>query len=594
MAISDRLIIANCSGFFGDRLSAAREMVRGGPIHVLTGDYLAELTMAILSRKRMHDSKGGFVPTFLKQMEGIMGECLDRNIKVVSNAGGLNPEGAAEALDALARRLGLSLKIAYIHGDDLMGRLTELQNQGEAFVHSDRGVPLEPKRTPPVTANVYLGCWGIVEALGQGADVVIGGRLADASLTVGPAAWHFGWARDDWDRLAGATVAGHIIECSTQATGGNYPFLEEIPTFKNMGFPIAEVFKDGSCIITKHPGTGGLVSVGTVTSQLLWEIREPHYLTPDVIAFFDTVRLSQEGPERVRITGAKGLPPTQTAKVSLNVQGGSRNSMTLYLTGLDIEKKAQIIEETLLDSLGGEGQFARIETQLTRVDKPDPRSNEEAWAYYRISVMDPDPKKAGRFFSSKIIEQALATIPGFTSAAPPGAGDPAIVHWPTLLPWRHVRQTVHMAGKEITIDPVVPSQVQPRPPVEGAPIPPIPSGDTVFVPLGRVFGARSGDKGGNANLAVWSRTAEAYAFLRHFLTQYRLGELLPDLAGYPIERYELPNVWALNFYIIGLLDDGAASSLRSDPQAKTLGEYLRAKRIDMPKKIVPPGVLKTF
>jgi hypothetical protein len=550
------------------------------------------LTMAILFRKRLQDSKGGFVPTFLKQMEEIMGECLDQNIKVVSNAGGLNPRGAAEALEGLAQRLGLSPKIAYIEGDDLMGRLNELRNQGEAFAHLDKGTHLDPAHTPPITANVYLGCWGIVEALAQGADIVIGGRLADASLTVGPAAWHFGWKRDDWDRLAGATVAGHIIECSTQATGGNYPFLDEIPTFKNMGFPIAEVFEDGSCVITKHPGTGGLVSVGTVTAQLLWELREPHYLTPDVIAFFDTVKLSQEGADRVRIAGAKGVPPTQTAKVSLNVQGGYRNSMTIYLTGLDIEKKARILEETLTDSLGGRDQFAKIETQLIRVDKPDPQSNEEAWAYFRISVIDPDPKKAGRFFSSKIVEQALATVPGFSSTAPPAAGDQAIVYWPTLVSVRHVQQTVRFAERVIAIDPVMPSEVQPWPSIEKAPIPAVPSGEKFSLQLGRVFGARSGDKGGNANLAVWSRTAEAYAFIRQFLTEDRLKELLPDLSGYKIERYELPNVWALNFYIIGLLGDGAASSIRSDPQAKTLGEYLRAKSIEIPRRIIPSGDLE--
>ena len=589
MTTSDNLIIGNCSGFYGDKFSAAREMVQGGPIHVLTGDYLAELTMAILFRKRLRDSKGGFVPTFLRQMEEIMGECLDRGIKVVSNAGGLNPRGAAEALQVLAQQLGLSPRIAYIEGDDLMGHLDELQNQGETFAHLDKGIPLDRIRTPPITANVYLGCWGIVEALAHGADIVIGGRLADASLTVGPAAWHFGWNKDDWDRLAGATVAGHIIECSTQATGGNYPFLDEIPSFKNMGFPIAEVFEDGSCVITKHPGTGGLVSIGTVTAQLLWEIREPHYLTPDVISFFNTVSLTQEGADRVRITGAKGAPPTKTAKVSLNVHGGYRNSMTIFLTGLDIEKKAQIFEETLIDSLGGRDRFSRIDTQLIRVDKPNPDSNEEAWAYFRISVIDPDSEKAGRFFSSKVVEQALATIPGFTSTAPPGTGDPVIIHWPALVSVKHVSQSVHIAEQVIKISPVDPSGIQSWPSIEKFPIAAVPSGKNHSLPLGRVFGARSGDKGGNANLAVWSRTAEAYAFLTQFLTVDCLKALLPDLFSYEIERYELPNVRALNFYIVGLLGDGAASSFRSDPQAKTLGEYLRAKIIEIPERIIPSG-----
>jgi hypothetical protein len=336
-----KVIIANCSGFFGDRLSAAREIVQGGPIDFLTGDYLAELTMAILFRTKMKDPNGGYVSTFLKQMEQVMGECLDKKIRVVANAGGLNPKGLAAELARIAETLGLHPKIAYIEGDDLMGRLGELQAMGEDFIHMDKGITLKDSQAMTISANAYLGCWGIVKALDEGADIVVGGRLADASLVVGPAAWWHGWKQDDWDKLAGATTAGHIIECGAQATGGNYSFIDEVPSFRKVGFPIAEISENGSFVITKHPGTGGLVSVDTVKAQLLYEITDPRYLTPDLVARFDTIRISQEGKDRVLVEGVKGEPPTPTAKVCINTLGSYRNSMTVILTGLDIEKKAR-------------------------------------------------------------------------------------------------------------------------------------------------------------------------------------------------------------------------------------------------------------
>ena len=586
---SEKLIIANCSGFFGDRITAAAEMVRGGPIDVLTGDYLAELTMAILYRKKVQSPNGGYAGTFLKQMEEVLGECLDRNIRVVANAGGLNPRGLAETLQQMADRLGLAPKIAYIEGDDLMDRLEALQSEGEAFTHLDKGVSLREGGLIPISANAYLGGWGIAAALDMGADIVVGGRLADAALVVGPAAWRFGWRKSDWDQLAGAVAAGHIIECSAQATGGNYSFIEEVPTFKNVGFPIAEMFPDGSSVITKHPGTGGLVSVGTVTAQLMYEIRGPQYLSPDVIARFDTIRLSQEGPDRVRLEGVKGEPPTDSTKVCINTLGGHRNSMTIILTGLDVEAKARIIEEALFDAIGGKEQFQVVDVNLVRSEKTDPVKNEEAFAYLHISVMDPDSNKAGRLFSSKVVELALASIPGFTVTAPPSNGSPAIVHWPCLISNRHIEQRVYFNGSELAI--AAPERETEAPevvPDQGA-IPTCPSGETKAAPLGRLFGTRSGDKGGNANLGVWAKTPEAFAFLREFLTVDTLKDLLADVRQYDIERYDFPNILALNFYVKGILGDGVAASTRSDPQAKTLGEYLRAKIVEIPKSLLGPN-----
>jgi len=580
-----KVIIANCSGFFGDRLSAAKEMVQGGPIDFLTGDYLAELTMAILFRTKMKDPNGGYVSTFLKQMEQVMGECLDKKIRVVANAGGLNPKGLAAELARIAETLGLHPKIAYIEGDDLMGRLGELQAMGEDFIHMDKGIALKDSQAMTISANAYLGCWGIVKALDEGADIVVGGRLADASLVVGPAAWWHGWKQDDWDKLAGATTAGHIIECGAQATGGNYSFIDEVPSFRKVGFPIAEISENGSFVITKHPGTGGLVSVDTVKAQLLYEITDPRYLTPDLVARFDTIKISGEGQDRVLLEDIKGEPPTATAKVCINTLGSYRNSMTIILTGLDIEKKARILEDAFFDALGGREQFQQARIQLIRSDKEDPATNEEAFAYLRITVIDPDQKKVNRV-SSKVVELALANIAGFTGTAPPAKGTPAIVYWPALVSNKHIHQKVVIGEKEFIIECVESGQTRPAPVPLAVDLPAAPGGKTVRMPLGRLFATRSGDKGGNANLGVWAKTHLAYAFLREFLTTEKLRDLLKDLKDYDIERCELPNLLAVNFYIRGILGEGAAASFRLDPQAKTLGEYLRARIVEVPESLV--------
>ncbi len=584
------LKIANCSGYLGDKLSAARELVEGGEIHVLTGDYLAELTMALLFRMKMKSPDKGYASTFLKQMNDVMGPCLDKGIKIVANAGGLNPKGLAAELEKVARELGIHPKIAYIQGDDLLPRIADLQEQGEQFVHLDKGTSLKSSSAMPITANAYFGGWGVTKALNEGADIVIGGRLADAALVSGPCAWKFKWKEDDWDKLAGAYAAGHIIECGTQATGGNYSFIDEVPDYKNMGYPIAEMHEDGSFVITKHEGTGGLVSVGTVTAQLLYEIRQPAYLTPDVKARFDTIQIKQEDKDRVLIHGVKGEPPTDSAKVCINNLFGYRNTLTALITGLDIEKKAKIVEETLFHNLGGKEQFALTDVQLIRIDKDNPCHNDQASAHLKISVMDPDQQKVGKNFSSKFIEMALSSIPGYTLTSPPANGSPALQHWPTLVSNNFLEQKIVMGNTEFCVKPtgsypdvtdITPVEIRPAgiKPIELSP------DKTKEIYFGELFATRSGDKGGNANLGVWGKTLETYSFLRNFLTIDKLKELLPDMEPFEIERYDLPNLFAINFYIKGVLGEGVAASVRNDPQAKTLGEYLRAKKIEVPVSI---------
>ena len=576
------LRIANCSGFYGDRLSAAREMVESGPIDFLTGDYLAELTLLILWKMQQKDPEGGYALTFLRQMEQVLGTCLDRGIKVVTNAGGLNPAGLAVRMRELADGLGLQANIAHIEGDDILAKLPELQSRGESLAHLDTGRSLASAGIEPVAANAYLGAWGIVAALNTGADVVICPRVTDASLVVGPAAWHFGWGTSEWDRLASAVVAGHILECGAQATGGNYSFFQEVPGLRHPGFPIAEMHEDGAFVVTKHEGTGGLVSVGTVTAQLLYEIASERYMNPDVVARFDTIHLEQQGPDRVLVTGVRGEPAPETAKVCINYLGGFRSTMTFVLTGLDIEEKAKLAEETLFAELGGKERFDEVTVQLTRSDRENPESNEEASAFLRVTVKDRDPGKVGRAFSGTVVEMALANYPGFHMTGGPSSEGSYGVYWPTLVPVDAIDQVVVAHdGSRVQVPPVRPEVGVPVEPVVG-PSARAPGGTTTRVPLGTVIGARSGDKGGNANVGLWARSDAGYAWLADYLTVERFKELVGEARDLEVRRYQLPNLRALNFVVIGLLGEGVASSARTDAQAKSLGEYVRAKVVDLP------------
>ncbi len=584
---SDATRIANCSGFFGDRLSAAREMVQGGPIDALTGDWLAELTMLILSRIQAKAPGAGYARTFVTQMEEVMGECLDKNIKVVSNAGGLNPQGCADAVQEIADRLGLNPSIAYVAGDDLAPRLRELIEAGNDFSHLDTGESLGELADRIVTANAYIGCWGIVEALNQGADIVVTGRATDAAVVAGPAAWYHGWQRDDWDALAGAIVAGHVIECGGQATGGNYSFFTEIEDLTYPGFPWADVYSDGSSVIGKHDGTGGEVSIGTVTSQLLYEIQSERYFNPDVVSRFDTIQLEELEPDRVKISGTRGEPAPKQLKVAMNYQGGFRNQISIGLTGLDIEAKAELIERQFWNACPYEPEdYESVVRKYLPTHKVNPDTNEEAVAVYKIIVKDPDERKVGRAFSNAGTEIGLCSIPGmFGTGGGPGPGQPFGVYWPALIDSELVPMEVVVDGKLSVVDNTPHSNSEEI--AASAPeLSDVVSGPTQLAPLGALFGTRSGDKGPNANLGIFARTPEAFAWLSSYLSINKLKELMPEAEERKIDRYDLPNLLSLNFIFHGLLEEGVAASTRQDPQAKALGEYLRAKVVEIPKNLM--------
>ena len=584
----DCIKIANCSGFYGDKLSAAKDLVDGGPIDVLTGDYLAELTMAILFGQKMQRGEDkGYVGTFLKQINQIAKSCKEKNIKIVSNAGGLNPKSMAIEIEKILKEQSIDMKVAYIDGDDLMPTISNLKKSGEEFKNIDKGKKLDESGYSPLTANAYLGAWGIKEALDKGADIVVCPRVTDAAVVIGPAAWKFNWKRDNYDALAGALAAGHIIECGCQATGGNYAFFKEVESFDNVGYPIAEIYEDGSFYVTKHPDTGGLVSTGTVTAQLLYEINSPAYVNPDVIAHFDTLKIEEVEKDKVYVSGCRGSSPPDKHKVCINLAGGFRNGMEIILTGLDIEDKAKVFTDALFNSVGGRKQFDEVSIQLHRTDKENPNSNEEAMASLLVSVKSKDQNLVGRLFSAKIIELALANIPGFFAQGGVKSSGPVIIYWPALVDSKHIKEKVHFDGEEIEVIPTSQLELEEiyyqKEPIK---IKKIKKEDEKEIYFGEIYGTRSGDKGGCANLGVWAKNANSFAFLHDFLTVKKLKELLPDLNQYKIERFELANINSLNFYIHDILQDGVSSNDKKDGQAKSLGEYLRAKKVKVPQIII--------
>ncbi|MGK3940722.1 acyclic terpene utilization AtuA family protein [Streptomyces caeruleatus] len=555
------LRIGNASGFYGDRFDALREMLTGGELDVVTGDYLAELTMLILGRDRLKDPEAGYARTFLRQLEEGLGLARERGVRVVANAGGLNPAGLAARIRELAGRLGLDVRVAHVEGDDLTAR-----------------------HPGSLAAHAYLGGFGIAACLREGADVVVTGRVTDAALVTGPAAAHFGWGPGEYDRLAGAVVAGHVLECGTQATGGNYAFFAEgghDP--RRPGFPLAELHEDGTAVITKHPGTGGFVDVGTVTAQLLYETQGARYAGPDVTARLDTVRLAQDGPDRVRISGTRGEAPPPTLKVGLNRLGGFRNEVVFVLTGLDIEAKAALVREQLEPQLA---KVTDVRWDLARTDRPDAGTEETASALLRLVVRDADQEAVGRALSGAAVELALASYPGFHVLAPPGKGSPYGVFEDVYVPHGSVDHVAVLDdGRRIPVAPAQETAVldsPPRPPLPE----PLPPGPTRRAPLGLVAGARSGDKGGNANVGVWVRTDEAWRWLAHTLTVDRLRELLPETADLTVSRHDLPHLRALNFVVEGILGEGVAAQHRFDPQAKALGEWLRSRHLDIPEALL--------
>jgi len=579
--VAEVLRVGNCSGFYGDRLSAMREMLEGGELDYLTGDYLAELTMLILGKDQLRDPSLGYARTFLTQVTDSLGIALDRGVRIVANAGGLNPAGLADRLGEVATSLGLAPRIAWVDGDNLAPRAGEL-GLGDAL-----------------TANAYLGAFGIARALEEGADIVVTGRVTDASLVVGPAIAHHGWSRTSYDELAGAVVAGHIVECGTQATGGNFSgFLDLERDATPLGFPLAEIDRDGSFVVTKHAGTGGLVSLDTVTAQLLYEVQSTLYLGPDVTTDLATIQLEQDGRDRVRVTGVRGSEPPEQLKVCVNELGGFRNQMEFVLTGLDIEAKAAWVR-TQLERRLADHPPESVSWSLGSRPAADADTEEAASCLLRVVVKDPSADVVGKPFSAAAVELALASYPGFTLTAPPGKASPYGIYRPAYVDRAEVEETVHLwDGRVVPVEPPVVEHVET--PV-GTTVPNAdPAYATAFaedaptrsVPLGTFVHARSGDKGGDANVGLWvggprdELRDRRVAWLLHLVTPDHVRRMVPEAKDLDVEVFGLPNLGGVNVLIRGLLGDGVAASTRFDPQAKAVGEWLRSRHVHVPEELL--------
>lgn len=563
--------IGNCSGFYGDRLSAMREMLEGGELDVLTGDYLAELTMLILGKDQLKDPSLGYARTFVRQLEDCLGLALEKGVRIVANSGGLNPAGLADKVREVASGLGLHPQVAHVEGDDV---------RHLSF-------------TDALTANAYLGGFGIAAALTAGADVVVTGRVTDASLVVGPAVAHHGWTPTSYDELAGAVVAGHVIECGTQATGGNFSGFLDLPhRDRPLGFPVAEVAADGSSVITKHAGTGGAVTVDTVTAQLVYEIQSTRYLGPDVTVHLDSVRLEQEAEDRVAIVGVTGEAPPERLKVCVNELGGWRNQVELVLTGLDVGAKAAWVRE----QLGPRLTAAEVTWSEASEPTADADSQEAASTLLRCTVKDPSPDPVGRAFTAAAVELALGSYPGFTMTAPPAPATPFGVYRAEYVDRADVTHTVvHADGRrEVVADPTAYAAVVEAPGRRPSPYPGSPDTLTRRLPLGTFVHARSGDKGGDANIGLWvahdgvdPATYDARVqWLFKLMSPRGIPTLLPEAADLDVDVWLLPHLGAVNLVVHGLLGQGVAASTRFDPQAKALGEWLRSRLVSIEESLV--------
>ncbi len=576
------LIVANCSGFLGDRPGAAREQLDGGDIDVLCGDYLAELTMVILQRQMARNPEAGYCRPFVTELKDVLIDCLDRGVKIVANAGGVNPESCRQAIIALAKANDRSVRVAVVAGD----RLTERFSGTDAPVVRDFSTNsvIKDPADGLLCAHAYLGARGVARALAGGADVVITGRVVDAAVVLGPAAWHFGWAWDDWDRLAAGITAGHLLECGSQVTGGNYCCMAELEDWRPMAFPIAEIRENGDFDITIHDDQPGNVSIGTVTAQLLYEIQGPVYVTPDVCARFDSVRIDQAGPNRVHISGIRGLPSPPDLKVSLHYEQGYRNSVNFFIGPGQQEEKIRIVEDQFWHNVGGHGGFVETERDVFV-------NQETGVAHLRLAARSSDEAKIGRSFSNAAIHLALASVPGITFDAPPAGARPCLATRPGLVRRVDVNTVVlHADGsvEEIAFADGGGGQAEDNftGPIVQTDEPTGSWGEMVQSRLADFAGARSGDKGGNANIGLWTDRKDRYEWLREHLDSDALRVLLPRPFDGQIKRFEFPLIKAFNFVLVGYLGDGGFANTQIDNQAKYLSEQVRYATLNVPRELV--------
>jgi hypothetical protein len=595
---AERIVIANCGGFWGDDPTAARRQVEGGPVDYLVMDYLAEVTMAILQKQRRRRPETGYATDFLAQLRDVLPACAERGIRVISNAGGVNPLACKAAVERLAGELGIAerIRVGVVLGDDIYDRLDDLMAGGEVLADMDTGRPLSDVRAQVLSANVYLGAAPVVSALELGANVVITGRVTDTGVTLAPMIHEFGWAADDWDRLAAGIVAGHIIECGTQCTGGNFTDWQRVKSYSNLGFPLVEASSDGSFTVTKHQGTGGLVSVHTVSEQLLYEMGTPRYLAPDCVARFDSAQLTQDGPDRVTVTGIVGEPAPAKLKVSVSFAHGYRAFGRLVVSGPDALAKAEKVAEIFWESAGGPGLYEDAQTQFLgwNATHPPLTDAEPSEILVQLAVRDADEHKINERFGVQVVPRVLGSVPGITYLADQGRprASEVVGYWPALISREQVPMRVVVGEDEAD----VPHAPPPQAPVEAVeavifptargPSAPAPPGPRVRVPLARLCLARSGDKGDTANVGVMGRSEGIYSWMLDHLTPEFVKARFAGICRGGIERYEVPNLLACNFLLHGSLGGGGTLSLLVDAQGKTYAQYLLAAQVEVDESLL--------
>jgi hypothetical protein len=587
----DRTVrIGGASGFWGDSSVGAPQLVAQGNVDVLVFDYLAELTMSILAAARGKDPSLGYATDFVHvTMKAILPEVARRGIRVISNAGGVNPQACAQALQALAAAQGVPLKIAVVTGDDVLPLVPQLREQAVREMQS--GAPL-PERL--LTANAYLGAIPIRDALAAGAQVVITGRCVDSAVTLGALMHAFDWREDDFDRLAQGSLAGHIIECGCQATGGLHTDWEQVPDWAHIGYPVIECQGDGSFVVGKPNGTGGLVDTAVVAEQVLYEIGDPRrYLLPDVTCDFTQVRLEQLGEHRVRVTGARGLPPGPDYKVSSTYMDGYRCTGQLTVVGFDAARKAQRTGEAILArtrELIAQRRwlpFTRTHVEVLGSELanygPHARTQDVREAVLQVAVMHPQ-KEALELFAREIAPAGTSWSPGTTGAGGRPSPSPAIRQFAFLVDKTRLQPKVQL-GTEV-LDVKVPTGQAPVPPPEATPAVDavLPRPEWPQVPLLQLAWARSGDKGNHSNIGVIARRPEWLPWLRGQLTPERVKDWLGHLVQGQVVRYDVPGLHAMNFLCTDALDGGGMASLRNDPLGKGMAQILLAMPV-----AVPPG-----
>ena len=590
--------IGGASGFWGDSSVGAPQLVASGQVDYLAFDYLAELTMSILAAARMKKPELGYATDFVTvAMKSVLKDVVAKGIRVVSNAGGVNPEGCADALRALAAELGVQVKIATVTGDDVMPLIPALREQQPPLGELQSGAPLPAK---VVTANAYLGALPVKAALDAGAQIVITGRCVDSAVTLGVLMHEFGWTPQDLDQLAGASLAGHIIECGCQGTGGLHTDWQAVPDWAHIGYPIVECAADGSFSVTKPKGTGGLIAPQCVAEQLLYEIHDPAaYLLPDVVCDFTQVRLRQTDPEHVHVSGARGRAPTGSYKVSATYLDGFKTSAQLTIVGFDAAAKARRTGEAILTRVGdllkaqGLPPFSATNLEVLGAESgygplANPAVLQTREAILRLTARHPD-KAALQLLASEVAPAGTSWAPGSTGFGGRPGVSPLIRQYAFLLDKARLTPGVSLDGRAISVPnshPAPDSQARAAIKTEvtesaevSAPI----SGEMVEVPLIRLAWARSGDKGDTSNIGVIARKPEWLPLLRQQLTEARVAQHLAHLmTGHKVTRYELPGIHAFNFVCEQALGGGGMASLRNDSLGKGMGQILLALPVRVP------------